>query len=102
MSSNCLDKVFTLLGFAYRARKVIIGIDAIKKVKLLKSDLILVSEELSENSLKKLDERTLVFEKDNWNKIIFSEGIKAILVRDKNINTVIKDCYENRRRGSNG
>ncbi len=102
MSNSDLGKIFTLLGFAYRSRKVVIGIDAIKKIKPNGDYLIMVSAELSENSLKKIDGDRIVFEKNDWEKIIFSEGVKAILVKDKNINRVIKDCYENRRRGLNG
>ncbi len=84
------------MGFAYRARNVIIGIDAIKKRKILKNDLVLVSEELAENSLKKISTRKIVLKRAEWQKVIFAEGIKAILVTDKNINRVIIDCFENR------
>jgi len=102
VNNTCLDKVFTMLGFAYRSRNVVIGIDAIQNIRYQKNYLILVSEELSENSLKKLNKDRIVFKQNEWEKIIFSKSVKAVLVKDKNINRVIKDCYENIRRGLDG
>lgn len=83
------DKVVTLLGFAMRANKVVLGTDAIERWRK-KKYLLLICHTLGENSRKKLLSLSagipaaLVTE-GTLGERVHREGVKALLVTDKQL-----------------
>ncbi len=84
------DKIKTYLGFAVKSREFILGVDDIIKSKSVK--VILVTDELSENTLKKLNDfannkeiKIIVISSAIINELFGEKNIKALGVTNKNL-----------------
>lgn len=82
-----MNKIKAYVGFAFKKKSVLIGVDNIKKFKH-NIDLILFSEDLSENSKKQLLSTNFAkfeLKKEEFAEIVTKSDIKAIAIVDKNL-----------------
>lgn len=84
------------MGFAEKSRNIVIGTDNILKNKKVK--LIIVSSELGESSLNKLENLSakteigfLKMAENEFFEIVSKNGVKAIAVTDENLANAIKN-----------
>lgn len=89
---NSISKVKTYIGFAFKARKCVLGVDNLEKIN--RPILIVYSRNLSTNSIKKLNEIASkqghkLIEIDEFEKISPREGCKALGVKDDNLASAI-------------
>ncbi len=85
LSPSSAQKIKTYVGFAYKARKCVLGVDNI--IKINKPMLVLYSGELAENSVKKTLESVAKNAQraemiDDFNLITPKLGCKAVGIRD--------------------
>lgn len=99
MKTN-LTKIKTYVGFAIKSRRIKFGVDDILKLKNAK--LIIVSEDLAESGMKKIEgfaERKsielLKFSKSDFLEVIQNISIKAIALLDENMAVAIKKNLTN-------
>ena len=95
MCNNC-SKIKTYIGFAKRSKTIIYGVDEIIEA-IKKSEIILVSDALSQSSLEKLQKtatknkkQIFVLAENEFNQHLNSLFIKAIAITDKNLSDAIK------------
>lgn len=89
-----MNRIKAYVGFAFKKKSVLIGVDNIKKFRR-NVDLILFSEDLSENSKKQLlntDFAKYELKREQFAEIVTKSDIKAIAIVDKNLaNEIIKN-----------
>ena len=82
--------LYKYLGFAIRKNSVVIGVDNILNYKK-KFYFILISNDLSENSIKKLNDRGIVYYVIEMPHELKIKNIKAIALTDENLADAIKN-----------
>ena len=93
-------KAFTFIGFAIRARKVKMGVNAVKTLK--KAELLIVCSTATENTLKeavslskKLFAKLLVLYDVKLEEVVFKENCKLIAITDKALaKAVLDNCND--------
>ena len=88
-------KIKAYVGFAKKSRKIVYGTDDIIKTKNCK--IILISDELSDGSVKKIENfiknnniNILEFDSKSYLEIIDNISIKAVAITDENLAIAIK------------
>lgn len=101
------EKVKTYLGFAIKSGAVVWGIDNILKKRNIK--LILISDNLLDNSLKKLNEyikvkktKNIKIEHSIMQYLTHKEGCKAIGVTNLSLAQAIINSYESNKQVEGG
>lgn len=94
MDNSNLNKIKTYVGFAKKSGSIVFGVDKISECKNLK--LVLVSDAISENSLKKIEQTILktqtksaIIKRDEFKIIVCGENILAIGMKDENLSNAI-------------
>ncbi len=94
-------KAFTFIGFAIKARKVKMGVNAVKTLK--KAELLIVCSTATENTLKesvslskKLNSKLLVLNEVKLEEVVFKENCKLIAILDKALSKAIIDSNDSR------
>lgn len=92
-------KISAYIGFAARARKLIIGVDGITR-RQKRRDLIVYSADLGENSVKQLSDYAqktnspiIMLETGALESILKKEGCKAVAVIDAQLAQAIQNIY---------
>lgn len=95
--SVILSKMKTYIGFATKSNSIKFGTDNILKAK--HSKIILVSDEIADNSYqkvtvfaKKLGIEIAKLSKDIFADLINKEGVKAVSITNENLADAIKKC----------
>lgn len=89
------EKIKSYIGFAIKSRNIIFGTDSIVASRKVK--LILVSDSLSESSLKELNQfaekKKILIEKlanEEFFELTCKQQVKAIAITDENLASAIK------------
>ncbi len=92
-------KAFTFIGFAIKARKVKMGVNAVNTLK--KAELLIVCSTATENTLKeavslskKLLAKLLVLNDIKLEEVVFKENCKLIAITDKALSKAILDSQD--------
>ncbi|MBR2377500.1 MAG: hypothetical protein IKA85_07035 [Clostridia bacterium] len=95
------SKAFTFIGFAIKARKVKMGVNAVKTLK--KAELLILCHTATENTLKesvslsnKLNAKLLILNEIELEKVTFKAGVKLIAITDKALSDAILKSDERR------
>lgn len=95
------SKAFTFIGFAIKARKVKMGVNAVATLK--KAELLIICHTASENTLKdavslskKLNAKLLILNEVELCEVVFKENTKLIAVTDKGLADAILKSDERR------
>ena len=90
-------KLNTFIGFAIKARKAKLGVNAVKTLK--KADVLIICSTASENTLKeaislskKLNAKLYVLTDIKLEDIVYKENCKLIAVLDKGLAKAIMEC----------
>ena len=95
------SKAFTFIGFAIKARKVKMGVNAVATLK--RAELLIVCHTASENTVKdaaslakKLKAKLFVLNEINLSEVTFKENCKLIAITDKPLSEAIFKSDERR------
>lgn len=95
------NKLYAMLGLARRARKLVIGESAITTIQNQKARVVLVSDEASENTLKKVKDKCQFYNvtygivNDNFmNQAIGEFNTKIIAITDEGMAKKIREYME--------
>ena len=90
-----IKKIQSYIGFAKRSRNILLGVDDIIKSKNTK--LIIISKNISDSSLKKIQEfansksiDNFVIDGEKFFEILQMENVKALGILDANLASAIK------------
>ncbi len=73
-----MDKVYSLIGLAYKANKVLYGVKAMDAIKKRKCYLVVLSDDASDNTKKKVNDKCAYYQipvKSNVSKEQLSKSI---------------------------
>lgn len=94
-------KVSGCLGMAMRARKLSLGDGVIESIRNKKAKLVLISDEASDNTKKKLTDKCnyyqidyLFIEDDLLNESIGTNNRKAVAIMEEGFANMIKTCLK--------
>lgn len=89
-----INKLSTYIGFAKKSNKIVVGTDNI--IASNKCKIVLVSDELSDNSKKKIEKIYKVFKisANVFNEVVNMEAVKAVAITDENLASAIRNLLE--------
>ena len=94
-------KLNTFIGFAIKARKAKLGVNAVKTLK--KAEILILCSSASENTLKdvvslskKLNAKLYVLNEIKLEDVVYKENCKLMAVCDKGLSKAIIECKSSR------